>query len=80
MTSLRAAINPTLAETVRKHEEQRREAAELRHPDRIRARRDRAIAALIQARKSKKKSRPLLAQVLKTVAQLRMARELEAGA
>ena len=77
MTSMRAAImsNPTLAETVYQHEEQRRQAAQLRDARRIKARRDAAIVALIKARKSKKKSRPLLARVLECVAQLRTAQE-----
>jgi len=77
MMSLRAAImsNPTLAQTVRQHEERRRIAAQLRDERQIKARRDAAIVALIKARKAKKKSRPLLTQVLECVAQLRMARQ-----
>lgn len=77
MTSMRAAImsNPTLAETVRQQEEQRRVAAQLRDVRRIKARRDAAIVALIKARKSKKRSRPLLTQVLACVAQVRAAQE-----
>ncbi len=84
MTSMRAAIlrNPTLAETIRQNDAAReaerrtfetnqRAAYQRRQATAIRYRRDVAIAALVKARRHKKKSAPHLTQVLACVATLR---------
>ncbi len=73
MMSMRAAImsNPALAETVRQ-QEVAREAAQRQRAIRLaKYERDTRIVALIKARRHKKASRHLLAQVLDLVAYLR---------
>lgn len=81
MTSMRDAImsNPTLAATVHQNQEQCRIAAQLRDVRRAKAQRDAAIIALIKARRNKKRSRPLLEQVLACVARVRFTQEVLAA-
>lgn len=73
MTSMRDAMlaNPVLAKTIHETEERRRQAAQRRAMFRARAQRDAAIAALVKARKSKKRVKPLQERVNAAVAQLR---------
>lgn len=83
MTSMRDAMlaNPALAQTIHEIEERRREAAKRRALHRARAQRDAAIAALVKARKSKKRVKPLMAYVQECVAQLQRAqRAMEVAA
>jgi hypothetical protein len=79
MVSMRNAIlaNPTLAESIRqenlKRQQAQQQAQQRRVINRARYQRDAAIAALLKARRQKKKSRPIMERVLQAVTNLRDA-------